>query len=103
MKGKIVQKKRVYKPQKDYINNDTRNMLVYLVYDLEFSLSAASKILLLKYETAKQILKKFRDHGSAERTYPNPQSFKNTKTQKYRENLFKAILAIIEMKNLKIK
>ena len=78
-------------------------MLVYLVYDLEFSITAASKILLLKYETAKQILKKFRNHGSAERTYPEPQSFKNEKTQQYRENLFKAILALIEMKNLKIK
>ena len=55
-------------------------MLVYLVYDLEITIIAASKLLLLKYVTAKQILKKFRDHGSAERTHRKPCSFKNTKT-----------------------
>ena len=72
MKGKLVKKTRASKKQKDYINNDTRNMLVYLVYELEFSILAASKILLLKYVTAKQIVKKFRSLGSAERTYSEP-------------------------------
>ena len=103
MKGKIVHKKTAHKSQKDYINNDTRNMLVYLVYDLEITIIAASKLLLLKYVTAKQILKKFRDQGSAERSHRKPYYFKNTKTQQYRENLYKGILAAIEMKNLKLK
>ena len=103
MKGKIVKKKSASKSQKDNINNDTRNLLVYLVYDLDFTIIAASKLLLQKYVTAKQILKKFRDHGSAERTNKKPHCYKNTKTQQYRENLFKGILAAIEMKNLKLK
>ena len=55
-------------------------MLIYLVHDLEFTIIAASKILLLKYVTAKQILKKFRDHGTAERTHRKPFLFQNTKT-----------------------
>ena len=55
-------------------------MLVYLVYDLEYSILAASKILLLKYVTAKQILKKFRVLGHAERTYSEPFYLKKTKT-----------------------
>ena len=60
MKGRQVNKNKNNKKQKDYIDNDTRNMLVYLVYELELSIIAACKMLLLKYVTAKQILKKFR-------------------------------------------
>ena len=54
-------------------------MLVYLVYELEFSIIAACKILVLKYVTAKQILKKFRLLGRAERTYSEPYKFQKTK------------------------
>lgn len=75
----------------DSISNETRYSLVKLVMENKFSVRKASKILQIKYTTAKALIQKYKQKGSINRIRSRRMTCQDNSKEQYRKELIKQI------------
>ncbi|TNV87530.1 hypothetical protein FGO68_gene4437 [Halteria grandinella] len=75
----------------DSISNTTRKALVQLVTEQNLSVRKASKILQIKYTTAKALVQKFRNSGNIDRQRARRMTFEDDQKEKFRKDLIKVL------------
>ena len=80
----------------DSISNTTRKALVQLVTEQNLSVRKASKILQIKYTTAKALVQKYRNTGNIDRQRARRMTLEDDRREKFRKDLIKALPIEVE-------
>ncbi len=73
----------------DSLSNTTRKALIKLVTEQNLSVRKASKILKIKYTTAKALVQKYRMTGNIDRQRARRMTYEDDQREKFRKDLIK--------------